>query len=208
MITLYHFPRSSASYRVRIALNLKGLTYQCRLIDFRKHEQRSEEFLGINPQGLVPTLEIDGKTLSQSLAIVDYLEREHPLPALLPEDPWIRSKVFSMALTIACDIHPLNNLRVLEYLRTKCDARDAAVADWYAHWIATGLEALERLAASFPESPFLTGKSPGLFEICLVPQLSNARRYAVDLSQYPRLVEIDARATALEPFARAAPSPG
>jgi maleylacetoacetate isomerase len=208
MITLYHFPRSSASYRVRIALNLKGLAYRCQLIDFRKHEQRSEEFLARNPQGLVPTLEIDGKNLSQSLAIIEYLENIQPLPALMPEDPWTKAKVLSMALSIACDIHPLNNLRVLEYLRAEYSANDVAVTDWYAHWIATGLEALERLAADFPESPFLTGKSPGLFEICLVPQLSNARRYAVDISQYPRLVEIDARATALEPFARAAPSPG
>jgi maleylacetoacetate isomerase len=208
MITLFHFPRSSASYRVRIALNLKGVTYQCKLVDFRKNEQRSDEFLARNPQGLVPTLEIDGRTISQSLAIIDYLESTRPLPALLPGDPWTRSRVLSMAMVIACDIHPLNNLRVLEYLRTRYGAEDAAVADWYAHWIETGLAALEQLAADFAESPFLTGPSPGLFEVCLVPQLSNARRYAVNLSPYSRLLEIDARANALEPFASAAPSTG
>src|SRR5450432_3391309 len=108
MITLFHFPRSSASYRVRIALNLKGLTYQSKLIDFRNNEQRSEEFLALNPQGLVPTLEIDGRTISQSLAITDYLESTRPLPALLPADHWTRSRVLSMVLVIACDIHPLN----------------------------------------------------------------------------------------------------
>jgi maleylacetoacetate isomerase len=208
MITLFHFPRSSASYRVRIALNLKGVTYQCNLVDFRKNAQRSDEFLARNPQGLVPTLEIDGRTISQSLAIIDYLESTRPLPALLPQDPWTRSRVLSMAMVIACDIHPLNNLRVLEYLRTRYGAEDAAVADWYAHWIETGLAALEHLAADFAESPFLTGTSPGLFEVCLVPQLSNARRYAVNLSPYPRLLAIDARANALESFASAAPSVG
>jgi maleylacetoacetate isomerase len=207
MITLYHFPRSSASYRVRIALNLKGVTYQCKLIDFRKNAQRSDEYLAHNPQGLVPTLEIDGRTISQSLAITDYLEASRPLPALLPQDPWTRSRVLSMALVIACDIHPLNNLRVLEYLRTTYRAESAAVTDWYAHWIGTGLAALERLASDFTESPFLTGVSPGLFEVCLVPQLANARRYDINLSSYPRLLEIDARANALESFARAAPSP-
>jgi maleylacetoacetate isomerase len=207
MITLYHFPRSSASYRVRIALNLKGVIYQCKLIDFRKNEQRSDEYLAHNPQGLVPTLEIDGRTLSQSLAIIDYLEATRPLPALLPQDPWTRSRVLSMALVITCDIHPLNNLRVLEYLRTTHGADNAAVTDWYAHWIGTGLSALERLAADFTETPFLTGASPGLFEVCLVPQLANARRYDVNLSSYPRLLEMDARANTLESFARAAPSP-
>jgi maleylacetoacetate isomerase len=207
MITLYHFPRSSASYRVRIALNLKGLTYQCKLIDFRKNEQRSDPYLAHNPQGLVPTLEIDGRIISQSLAITDYLDATRPLPPLLPQEPWTRSRVLSMALAIACDIHPLNNLRVLEYLRTMYGAGSAAVTDWYAHWITTGLAALERLAADFKESPFLTGASPGLFEVCLVPQLANARRYDINLSSYPRLLEIDARANALEPFARAAPSP-
>src|ERR1700683_29932 len=176
MITLYHFPRSSASYRVRIALNLKGLIYQCKLIDFRKNEQRSDEYLAHNPQGLVPTLEIDGRTISQSLAITDYLESTRPFPALLPQEPWTRSRVLSMALVIACDIHPLNNLRVLEYLRTISGAESAAVTNWYAHWISTGLAALERLAADFTDSPFLTGASPGLFEVCLVPQLANARR--------------------------------
>jgi maleylpyruvate isomerase len=124
----------------------------------------------------------------------------------LPEDPWTRSRVLSMAMIIACDIHPLNNLRVLEYLRTSYGAEDAAVAEWYGHWIETGLAALERLAADFAESPFLTGTWPGLFEVCLVPQLANARRYDVNLSPYPRLLEIDARANALESFARAAPS--
>jgi maleylacetoacetate isomerase len=207
MITLYHFPRSSASYRVRIALNLKGLIYQCKLIDFRKNEQRSDEYLAHNPQGLVPTLEIDGRTISQSLAITDYLEATRPFPALLPQEPWTRSRVLSMALVIACDIHPLNNLRVLEYLRMMRGAESAAVTNWYAHWISTGLAALELLAADFTDSPFLTGASPGLFEVCLVPQLANARRYEVNLSSYPRLLEIDARANALEPFARAAPSP-
>jgi maleylacetoacetate isomerase len=208
MITLFHFPRSSASYRVRIALNLKGLTYQSKVIDFRNNEQRSEEFLKLNPQGLVPTLEIDGRTISQSLAIADYLESTRPLPALLPADPWTRSRVLSMVLIIACDIHPLNNLRVLEYLRTNYRAQDSAVAEWYGQWVETGLAALERLAADFAPSPFLTGSSPGLFEACLAPQLFNARRYGLNLSPYSRLLEIDARANELESFASAAPPAG
>ena len=207
---LHEFSLSSASYRVRIALNLKGLSYQTRSYRLRAAEQRTPEYLALNPAGLVPTLEIDGRKLTQSLAIIDYLDATHPEPLLVPKDPAERARVLAMALTIACDIHPLNNLRVLQYLEHVLGHDETARNNWYSMWTASGFTALEAMLQETPKYPFAVGPSVTVADICLVPQVYNARRYNVDLTPYPRLVEIADHAAALPAFARAAPpsSPG
>ena len=201
---LHDYFRSSAAYRVRIALNLKRVVYDSAPVDLLAGEQRADDYVARNPQGLVPMLEIDGLELTQSLAIIDYLDARFPEPKLVPADPAARAKVLAMALVVACDIHPLNNLRVLRYLKEPLgieqDARDA----WYRHWIIQGLEALEALAAPHAGA-FLFGDAPGLADICLVPQLYNARRFAVPLDAYPTLLRADASAAALDAFADAHP---
>ena len=203
-IVLHDYYRSSAAYRVRIALNLKGVAYDSIAVSLLAAEHRTDEYLARNPQGLVPTLEIAGLHLTQSLAIIDYLDARVPEPKLVPADPAERAKVLAMALVVACDIHPLNNLRVLHYLKdplgVEQDARDA----WYHHWIVGGLAALEALAAPHAGA-FLFGDTPGLADICLVPQLYNARRFAVPLDDYPTLLRADASAAALDAFANAHP---
>jgi maleylacetoacetate isomerase len=201
---LHDYFRSSAAYRVRIALRLKGVEHDSVSVDLRTGAQKGEAYRALNPQGLVPVLEIDGHRIAQSLAIIDYLEATRPDPALLPADPAGQAHVRAMALTIACDIHPLNNLRVLRYLEHELGHDEPARNLWYAHWIAQGLEALERTAAP-GAGPFLFGDSPTLADICLVPQLYNARRFAVPLDAFPTLLRVDEEAARLEAFAAAHP---
>ena len=204
MIRLYDYHRSSAAYRVRIALNLKGLAYERIPVNLLEGEQRTEEYRNRNPQALVPTLEAGGHRLTQSLAIVDYLESVAPQPPLLPPDPVDRAQVLALALTVACDIHPLNNLRVLKYLSGPLELDQAARDRWYAHWISEGLRALEAMAAP-RAGRFLFGDTPGLADRCLVPQLSNARRFNVPIDAYPTLLRADGAANRLDAFAAAHP---
>ncbi len=205
MIRLHDFPLSSASYRVRIALNLKGVAYERRNYVLRGGEQRGADYLAINPAGLVPCLEIDALRLTQSLAIVEYLDSRFPEPRLIPQDPALRARAQAMALTVACDIHPLNNLRVLQFLERDLQQDSEQVNRWYAHWIDLGFSALEAMLEDGPEGPFALGDTVGIADLCLVPQVFNARRFTVDLTPYPRLVAIADRAAALPAFADAAP---
>ena len=201
---LYDYHRSSACYRVRIALNLKGVDYQPVPVNLLDGEQKAEEYRARNPQGFVPTLEADGERLTQSLAIIDWLEARHPEPALLPAEAGARSHVLAMALAVACDIHPLNNLRVLKYLSGPLGQPQEARDSWYRHWVAEGLAALEAMAAP-RAGRFLLGDSPTLADVCLVPQLFNARRFDVPLDSFPTLARADAEANQLEAFAAAHP---
>lgn len=205
MIRLHGFALSSASYRVRIALNLKNVLYEGRSYALRKEEHRDPAYLAINPAGLVPCLEIDGLRLTQSLAIIEYLDQRFPCPRLIPADPAARARVQAIAQMIACDIHPLNNLRVLQYLEREQKQDEESRARWYAHWVHTGLAPLEAMLGSLPVTEWIGGDAPGLAEICLVPQLFNARRFDVDLGAYPRIVELGDRAANLPAFAAAAP---
>lgn len=207
MIVLHDFPLSSASYRVRIALNLKGLKYEMKSYRLRAGDQRAPEYLAINPAGLVPTLEIDGLQLAQSLAIIDYLEAKYPQPSLLPRDPAARAGVLAMAQTITSDIHPINNLRVLLYMEKELGLDEARRNRWYQHWVETGFHTLEALLAEGSSEPYACGREPGLVDVCLVPQMYNARRYKVDLTPFPRLVKVADHALAHPAFAAAAPPP-
>ena len=201
---LFDYFRSSASYRVRIALNLKGVDYDSVPVNLVEGGQKGPDYRAINPQGLIPALEIDGRTLVQSLAIVDYLEATRPDPPLLPADPADCAHVRALALIVACDIHPLNNLRVLKYLSGPLDRPQEARDDWYRHWVSEGFAALEAMAA--PRSGrFLFGDSPTLADLCLVPQMFNARRLETPLEAYPTLVRADAEANRLDAFAAAHP---
>jgi maleylpyruvate isomerase len=207
-VKLYNYFRSSASYRVRIALNLKGLRYEYQSVHLSRGggEQFSPEFRGMNPQSLVPVLEDGAKRITQSLAIIEYIEDTYPAPPLLPSDPAARARVRELALSIACDVHPLNNLRVLNYLTGELGVSEEAKNRWYQHWVALGLNALEAQIAGSPETgPFCHGDAPGLADCCLVPQLFNARRFKCDLSGYPTLLGIEQRCNALAAFRDAAP---
>lgn len=207
MIRLYSYWRSSASYRVRIALNLKGLDYELVPVHLLRNggEQHRPDYLRLNPQGYVPTLVHGELRLSQSLAICQYLEAIAPHPALIPADATFAASMWQFCYIIACDIHPLDNLSVLQYLEREFGVVGEARNRWYAHWIARGLDALERLLAERPPSEFCFGVQPTLADVCLVPQLANAQRVTLDLSPYPRLAAIGARCRQLPAFQRAAP---
>jgi maleylacetoacetate isomerase len=205
---LYSFFRSSASYRVRIALNLKGLAYDTSPINLRlgEGEQFSPAYRALNPQALVPALGDEGRVLTQSLAILEYLEETHPLPPLLPAAPADRARVRSLALIVACEIHPLNNTRVVRYVKERLGANQETQDAWYQHWIDTGLSALEeRLSRERETGRFCHGDAPGLADCCLIPQLYNARRVRHYLSRYPTLMRIEEQCLELDEFQRAAP---
>ena len=199
---LHDFALSSASYRVRIVLGLKGLAYEKRNYVLRAGEQRAPGYLEINPAGLVPTLEMDGQRFGQSLAIIEYLDAIHPDPRMIPVDPVARARTMEMALTIACDIHPIDNLRVLKYLENDLGQQQDAIDGWYRHWVEQGFATLEKL---LPDTPFAGGNAPNIVDACLVPQTYNARRFKVDLTPYPKLTAIADRADALPAFEQAAP---
>ena len=205
---LYTFFRSSASYRVRIALNLKGLDYEQVPIHLRRGggEQFSAVYKTVNPQALVPALEDEGRILTQSLAIIEYLEEKYPKPQLLPANPADRALVRSMALIVACEIHPIQNLRVLVHLKNNFKLSEDDLNRWAQHWIGLGLSALEQMvAAGSRRRKFCFGDTPTLADICLVPQLANARRFGSDLNRFPTLVGIETNCIALPEFANAAP---
>ncbi|MFV3128126.1 maleylacetoacetate isomerase [Niveispirillum sp. KHB5.9] len=204
MMQLHTYFRSSAAYRVRIALALKGIQWDPAYVHLLKDggQQRHEAYRDLNPQGLVPTLVDGDAVIPQSLAILEYLEERQPTPPLLPADPAGRAKVRAMALAVVADIHPLNNLRVLNYLRGSLGLGDEAVKAWIAHWVAEGFTALEQMV----EGPdFCLGHAPSFADLCLVPQMFNARRFGVDLTAYPKLVAIDAHCQTLDAFQVAAP---
>ncbi len=207
MIRLYDYWRSSAAYRVRIALNLKGADYDRVAINILpgKDEQFSDTYRAVNPQMRVPAVEVDGRIGFQSMAIIEWIDETVPGPALLPRDPWKRLQARAFADVIACDIHPLNNLSPLAVLRRDFGADDEAIKRWYQDWILRGFTALETMASGIGGKKFLFGDAPGLAEIVLVPQVANARRFDTDLSAFPRLLELDANCQALDAFQRAAP---
>ena len=204
---LYGYPMSSASYRVRIALALKGVEVTTITKQLRRGEQRAKDFLEINPQGFVPVLSLDdGHMIPQSLAIIEYLDEVYPQPPLLPAAPIERARVRALSLLIACDIHPLNNLRVLQYLEGSLGEAQSVRDTWYRHWIEAGFEALEEALGRDPaRGRFCYGDTPSLADVCLVPQVFNARRYSVDLAPFPRIVAIDAACREIAAFASAAP---
>lgn len=205
---LYTYFRSSAAFRARIAVNLKGVDYETVHVDLRgpTSGQRKPEYLAVNPQGLVPALVVDGTTVAQSLAIIEYLDEVHPQPALLPRSALDRARVRALALSIACDIHPLNNLRVLNYLRSPLGHDDDAVNTWYQHWIGSGFHALEQeVSRTSGDGRHMFGSSVTLADIFIVPQMYNARRFKCDVEPYPRLRGICAHLETLPAFAKAVP---
>ncbi len=206
---LYTYFRSSAAYRVRIALNLKGVGYEAVPVHLLRNggEQLAPEYLAINPSGLVPSLQDKGTTLTQSIAILEYLEEVHPQVALLPRDALGRARVRSLALMVACDIHPLTNLRVLRHLVHQVGLPEEAKTEWYVHWLREGMAAIEAHLANSPDTGrFCHGDTPTMADCCLVPQVFNARRFNVDLAPYPTIARIDAMCAALPAFAEAHPS--
>jgi maleylacetoacetate isomerase len=201
---LFDYFRSSACYRVRIALNLKGIEYQAVAVNLVEGDQTGRDYRAVNPQGLIPALEIDGRLLTQSLAIIDYLEATRSGLRLVPADPADAAHVRALALIVACDIHPLNNLRVLKYLSGPLGQPQEARDSWYRQWVGDGFAALEAMAAP-RAGRFLFGDSPTLADVCLVPQLFNARRFEVPLDDYPTLVRVDSEAATVEAIAAAHP---
>lgn len=203
---LHTFYRSSAAFRVRIALNLKGIEYEAAPCHLRRNDQHAPEFRALNPQGLVPVLEDEGELLTQSLAIIEYLDETHPHPALLPGHPGDRARVRALAQLVACDIHPINNLRVLRYLARPLGHDQAAIDDWNRHWISEGFDALESLmTADDRTGQFCHGDTPGLADICLVPQVFNAGRFAMDMAAWPTIQRIFESCMGLDAFERARP---
>jgi maleylacetoacetate isomerase len=201
-LRLHDYWRSSAAYRVRIALALKSASYERIAVNLLTEEHRAADNLAVNPAGLVPTLEVDGRPITQSIAIIDWLDAEYPEPRLISADPFARAATLERALTIVADIHPVNNLRILKRLEAQFGADQAAKDIWYRHWMAEGFAALETLAG---DGPFLGGVAPDLSDVCLVPQMYNARRFALPLDPYPKLVAADAAAQALPAFQAAHP---
>ena len=202
---LYSYYRSSAAYRIRIALNLKGLPYDYVPVNLLTREQKSEAYLARNPQGLVPALELDGgEILSQSIAILEWLEETSPPPALLPQDPLLRARVRSLVNNIACDVHPLNNISVLGYLKDHMGAGEEAIQAWYRNWVDRGFKAIElSLARTMGDCCF--GDRPTLADVCLIPQVYNAYRFKVPMEDYPNIRQVNQHCNSLEAFARAAP---
>ena len=203
---LYTYFRSSAAFRVRIALNLKGLAYEPAFVHLAKGEHRKPEYGALNPQALVPTLEDAGRLLTQSLAIMEYLEETHPQPPLLPKDPFARARARSLALLVACEIHPLNNLRTLTHLKKALGQSEEQVNAWYRHWIADGMAKLESaMAKTSGTGKYSQGDAPGIADCCLVPQVFNAQRYECDLAPYPTLMRVFEACMRLESFDHAQP---
>lgn len=203
--TLYSYWRSSASYRVRIALNLKGIAYDYKPINLLKAEHHSDNYREINPSGLVPTLRVGERYLAQSLAIIDYIESAHPTPSLLPEDPIDQAWVKQIAQIVACEIHPLDNLSVLQYLVNELDVSQDDKLRWYQHWIIRGFSTIERLLDEANSELFCFGNTPTLADIALIPQVYNAERFESDMSSFPRISKINAHCLSLKAFAAAAP---
>ena len=201
-IILFDYWRSSASYRVRIVLNLKNVPYTRVPTSLLDNAQRAPDYVARNPQGFVPMLSIDGHDLTQSLAIIDYLDAQYPDPAMVSSNPADRAKTLAQALIIAADIHPIDNLRVLRYLKDEMGQSQEAVDQWYRHWIVEGFTALEAMA---PDNGLFGGELPNLADVCLVPQMANARRVDTPLDAFPKLLRIDAALTALPAFAAAHP---
>lgn len=201
---LYDYWRSSAAYRVRIVLNLKQVAYDSVAIDLTTGAQRDPTYVARNPQGLVPALDIGGAMLTQSLAIIDYLDTAYPATPMLPREPLARARVFAQALSIVADLHPIDNLRVLNRLTDQFGADQAAREAWYVHWIEIGLTALEAMTAD-GTGPFLGGDTPNLADVCLVPQIYNARRFGVSLDPFPRLLAAETAAAAVTEIAAAHP---
>lgn len=203
---LHGYFRSSAAFRTRIALNLKGLAYEQKSRHLRNGEQRAPEFLKLNPQGLVPALEIDGHVLTQSLAIIEYLEETHPDPALLPKDSAGRARVRALAYAHSMEIHPINNLRVLQDIATRFGADEKAVAGWFRHWVKVTFDPIEiMLAGDKATGKFSHGENPTLADICLVPQVINNMRFDIDMTPYPTISRIHKACLELPAFANAMP---
>ena len=204
---LYSFFRSGTSHRLRIALNLKGLATEYVAVDLRTEAHQSADYKALNPQGLVPTLVKDGKVMTQSPAIIEWLEETHPTPALLPTSPDDRAHVRALAAMVACDIHPINNRRILEYLRHTLKTDEAAINTWCGHWITQGFDAYEAMLAADPKrAGFSFGDRPGLADVYLVPQVESARRFKLDMARWPLITAVDAACMALEAFQKAAPA--
>ena len=208
---LYGFFRSGTSHRLRIALNLKGLSYEQVAVDLRKEEHLAEAYRAINPQQFVPALDVDGDVMVQSPAIIEWLEERHPQPPLLPGHPRERATVRAMAAIVGCDIHPVNNRRILETLRKRFGADEAAINEWCGSWIGAGFDAFDALVRAHDRTqerpgPFAFGERPTLADVYLVPQIESARRFKVELSRWPRLMAIDEACGRLKAFQRAAPA--
>lgn len=203
---LYGFFRSSTSYRLRIALAFKGLGYEPRYVSLPKMEHRTESYMALNPQGLVPALVDGGHVFAQSIATMEYLEEAYPAPPMLPKGAIERAYVRSMSQVIGCDIHPLNNVRVLKYLRARWSLGEADTNEWYAHWVSEGLRAFEAtLIAKGLSGAFVLGDEPGMADICLVPQIFNARRFNCDLADFPHTLTIFDNCMNIDSFIRTQP---